>query len=99
MVSSFLQDIPRHDTHLFEVREAFKRTLLLGFRAYSSAYYIAKNLVSGGSPGGGLRGACAPAARNTPCVAYYVPATDAGPLINDLVHTLLVLVLIADDRR
>ena len=38
--SSFLpQDIPRHpDAHLFEVREAFKRTLLLGFRAYIRAY-------------------------------------------------------------
>ena len=34
MISSFLlQDIPRHDARLFEVREAFKRTLLLGFRA------------------------------------------------------------------
>ena len=38
MISSFfLQDIPRHDTRLFEVREAFKRSLLLGVRAYISA--------------------------------------------------------------
>ena len=42
VISSFLlHDIPRHDTHLFEVREAFKRTLLVRFRAYISAY-IAK---------------------------------------------------------
>ena len=41
MISSFLlQDIPRHDTRLFEVREAFRRTLLLGFRAYISAYFL-----------------------------------------------------------
>ena len=35
VISSFLlQDIPRHpDTRLFEVREAFKRNLLLGFQA------------------------------------------------------------------
>ena len=40
-ISSFLlQDSPRHpDTRLFEVREVFKRTLLLlGFRAYIRAY-------------------------------------------------------------
>ena len=38
--SSFLlQDIPTHpDTRLFEVREAFKRIMLLGFRAYIRAY-------------------------------------------------------------
>ena len=41
MISSLLlQDIPRHDTRLFEVREAFRRTLLLGFRAYISAYFL-----------------------------------------------------------
>ena len=43
VISSFLlQDIPRHDTRLVEVREAFERTLLRGFRAYCyvSAYHI-----------------------------------------------------------
>ena len=39
MISSFLlQDIPRHDTGLFEVREAFGRTFLVGFRAYIYIY-------------------------------------------------------------
>ena len=40
VISSFLlQDIPRHpDTRLFEVREAFKRSLLLGFQAHICAY-------------------------------------------------------------
>ena len=40
MIGSFLlQDIPRHpDTRLFEVREAFKRSLLLGFQAHIPAY-------------------------------------------------------------
>ena len=40
VVSSFLlQDIPRHpDTRLFEVREAFKRSLLLDFQAHIRAY-------------------------------------------------------------
>ena len=74
VISSFLlQDIPRHGTCLVEVREAFKRTLVLGFRAYVSAYIatttkrLATLLAS-------------PVA---------VPATDAGPLrvINALVCT------------
>ena len=40
MISSFLlQDIPRHpETRLLEVREAFKRILLLGFQAHTRAY-------------------------------------------------------------
>ena len=40
MISSFLlQDIPRHpDTRLFEVRGAFKRSLLLDFQAHIRAY-------------------------------------------------------------
>ena len=38
--SFLLQDIPRHpDTRLFEVREAFKRSLLLGFQAHIRAYF------------------------------------------------------------
>ena len=51
-ISSFLlQDIPRHpDTRLFEVREVFKRSSLLGFQAYVRAY-IAMFFASGGSPG------------------------------------------------
>ena len=74
MISSFLlQAIPRHDTRVFEVREAFKRTLLLGFGAYISAY-IAKKIASGGLPGG-------------PCGG--LNATDAGPLINALVQGIL----------
>ena len=40
MISLFLlQDITRHpDTRLFEVREAFKQCLLLGFLAHIRAY-------------------------------------------------------------
>jgi len=39
VISSFLlEDIQRHESRLFEVRAAFKRTLLLGVRAYISAY-------------------------------------------------------------
>ena len=40
MITSFpLQDIPRHpDTRLFGVREAFKRSLLLGFQAHIRTY-------------------------------------------------------------
>ena len=40
VISSFLlQDIPRHpDTRLFEVQEAFKRSLLLCFQAHIRAY-------------------------------------------------------------
>ena len=55
MISSFLlYDIPRYDTRLLEVREAFKRTLLLGFRAYISAYFevYRKKIAAGGPPGG-----------------------------------------------
>ena len=66
MVSSFLlQNVPRRDTRVFEVREAFKRTLLVGFRAYISAYITTT--------------------KNAP------PATDAGPLINALIHTAVRL--------
>ena len=37
--SFLLQDIPRHpDIRLFEVREAFKRSLLRGFQAHIRAY-------------------------------------------------------------
>ena len=80
VISSFLlQDVPSHDTRLVEVREAFKRTLLLGFRGKIRAY-IEKKSPPAALPGA-LRGACAPAAaRNTPCVAC------CGPLINALVN-------------
>ena len=55
VISSFLlQDIPRHpDTRLFEVREAFKRGLLLGFQAHIRAY------IALFSPPGALRACCA----------------------------------------
>ena len=73
MISSFLlQDIPRHDTRLFEVREAFKRTLLLDFRAY----------IANKSPPAVLPGAPPRATSLASPVA--LPATDAGPLINAL---------------
>ena len=52
VISSFLQDIPRHDARFFEVREAFKRTLMLRFRAYISEYIAKKKKASGGPPGG-----------------------------------------------
>ena len=52
MIGSFLiRGIPRHDTRLFEVREAFKHTLLLVLRAYICAY-IANKITFGGPPGG-----------------------------------------------
>ena len=53
MISSFLlQDIPRHpDTCLFEVREAFKRNLFLGFEAHIRAYIA---IFSPPAPSGGL---------------------------------------------
>ena len=57
MISPFLlEDVPRHDTRLFEVREAFKRTLWLGFRAYISERVANKSppaTLPGGLPGGG----------------------------------------------
>ena len=59
-----LQDIPRHpDTRLFEVREAFKRSSLLGFQVYIGAYIamvypvVAPGALTGGTAGGLL--ACA----------------------------------------
>ena len=55
MISSFLQDIPRHDTRLFEVREAFKRTLLLVFAhilEHISQKKTPPATLPGGPPGG-----------------------------------------------
>ena len=76
MISSFLlQDIPTHpDTRLFEVREAFKRSLLLGFQVHIRAY------IAIFSP---------PAAGVLRCLASPVAlsATDAETLINALVRT------------
>ena len=68
MISSFLlQDNLRHpDTRLFEVREAFKRSLLSDFQAHIRAYTAffsppaARGGLSRGTLGGGLR------ARKTP---------------------------------
>ena len=88
VISSFLlQDIPRHDPRLFEVRDEFKRTLLLGFRAYSSANFAKKSppaalpLGPSGPRAGGLRRAT----RLASPVA--VPATDAGRPMNALIYT------------
>ena len=85
MINSFLlQDIPRHpDTCLFEVREAFKRSLLLGFQAHIRAYIA---FFSRGALRGPLRGACAP---NTRRRRVALRATDAEPLINTLVPTVV----------
>ena len=79
VISSFLlQDIPRHDARLFEVREAFKRALLLGFRACISAC-IAKEKKPPAASRGALRG---PLRGVAPRLAspVAVPATDAEPL-------------------
>ena len=69
-----IQDIPRHPgTRLFKVREAFKRTLFLGFRAYIRAYiaFFRLRRHSGGPCGG-----------NTGRRRVALRATDAGPLLN-----------------
>ena len=86
MISSFLlQDIPRHtDTRLFEVREAFKRSLLPG-TWFSVAYSrIYRNIFSP-PPAlrGPLRGACA------------LRATDAEPAINALLGTINSMSLVS----
>ena len=79
VISSFLlQDMPRHpDTRLFEVREAFKRSLLLGFQAHIRAYSAFF------SPPAVHRGAS-----RTTRLAWPVAlrATDAEPPINTLVR-------------
>ena len=81
MISSFLlQDIPRHpDTRLFEVREACKRSLLLGFQAHIRACIALFSPPA--ALRGPLRGACAPAARIKSCVACALRATGAETLI------------------
>ena len=84
MISSFLlQDTPRHpDTRLFEVREAFKRSLLLRFQAhirpYTSQFFRLRAALRGpsGGPCGGL--------------ARLRHATRAEPLINALVRNAIV---------
>ena len=53
------------DARLFEVREEFKRTLLLGFRQIFENNYYRIYLFASGTPGGGRRGDCTPAARTT----------------------------------
>ena len=74
MISSFLlQEIPRRpDTRLSEVREAFIRSLLLGFQAHIRAY------MAFFSPPAALR---PPPGRKR----VGLRATDAEPLINALV--------------
>ena len=58
MSSFLLQDIPRHPgTRLFEVREAFIRSLLLGFQAHIRAYIAIFSPPA--ALRGPLRGACA----------------------------------------
>ena len=95
MISSILlQGIPRHDTRIFEVREAFKRTSFPGFRADISAHISKKTppaSLPGGpprAPAGGLR-ACGAQTLLTSPVA--VPATNAGALIITLLHTFVLV--------
>ena len=68
-ISPFLlQDLPRHDTRLFDVREPFKTRFLKSWLVFAHTLLVhvsqIKNSDSGGPPGGGLRGpprrACAP---------------------------------------
>ena len=71
----------RHDTRLFEVREAFKCTVLLGFSAHISAYIAKKTPRRPGVSRGGLP--ALPAEGLRACASpVAVPATDAGPLVN-----------------
>ena len=54
MSSFLLQDIPRHDTRVIEVREAFEHISLLGFHANISAYTAKKKPPA--APAGVFRG-------------------------------------------
>ena len=86
MISSFLlQDTPRHpDTRLFQVREAFKWSSLLGFQAHIRAYIA----IFSRAPAGGLR------RRATRLASPVAPrATDANPLINALSDTCVLTCL------
>ena len=98
VISSFLlREIPGHDTRLFEVGWAFKRTLLTAFRAYISGFRGISQKTSppaaltarppGALPGGppGRPPGVLRATRLAPPVA--VPATDAVSLIYARVHT------------
>ena len=72
--SVLLEDIPRHDTRFFEVREAFEHALSLGFRAYIRAYLVYrknKNAAgvthaAAGTPGGPSREALRGPSRSPP---------------------------------
>ena len=93
VISSLLfQDIPWHpNTRLFEVREAFKRSLLLDFqariRAYNAIFSPPADLrePSGGPPGGTSAPPCGGLATR-PAFPVALRATDAEPLINALVQ-------------
>ena len=87
MIRSFLfQDIPRHpDTRLFEVREAFKRSLLPG-TWFSVAYSrIYRNIFS---PPPALRGPCGGLA----LCAQQTPNQQLMPCLALLIVCLLCLV-------
>ena len=98
VISSFLlREIPGHDTRLFEVGWAFKRTLLTAFRAYISGFRGISQKTSppaaltarppGGLPGG-PPGRPVGVMRATRLASpVVVPATAPGPLMYDLVHT------------
>ena len=105
MISSFLlQDIPRHpDTRLFEVREAFKRSLLLGFQARIRAYIAGVSPPAAlrgpsGGPCGGLRG-LRRVTRAAGVLRVALRATDAEPLINALVHSRVQTEVVQDRSR
>ena len=76
MSSFLLQDIPRHDTRVIEVREAFEHISLLGFHPNISADTAKKKSLRRL-----LRGSFGAPSCNTPYVACCCPATDAGPLL------------------
>ena len=89
VISSFLlSDIPRHpDTRLFEVREAFKRSLLVFRRIFAHIpQFFRLRRPSEGPPGGDSRGAFGGLARLRRATRLASPvamcATDAEPLID-----------------
>ena len=104
ITSVLLLDIPRHpDTRLFEVREAFKRSLLLGFQARIRAYIAGVSPPAAlrgpsGGPCGGLRG-LRRVTRAAGVLRVALRATDAEPLINALVHSRVCLLYTSPSPR